>query len=585
MSTKFAGQRADSQPVNISGPAAMKAYFEAVRQTNPDGVLLLDAGDHYQGSLVSNTSRGQAMASLYNYIGVDASTIGNHEFDWGGILSTSKENQKDYDSPFLKVVENSKHPFLAHNISFRNQPLNQINGLKDSKGNPYQLHDESGESKLASYAMFERNGVKVAVVGGITKTATASSSIKHYRGVKIKPIGKGLGKLILDLKSNQGAQIVVLLTHAGASCSFANFDYKSDKNNTSDQCPGDKTTDEIRGIFHQITKEEHIPPRDLIDVVVAGHVHAPQAHYYEGVPVIQNIDKGLGFSRVDITFDRVKNVVTKRKIFSPELFCHTHFENYPGCNPNGPKMNKPFPSKMGKQISPVYMGNVVNIKAEENSAKIALKQFEPLFSKNDKFVTNLPTALVNNRFTESIMGRCYVDAIQKASNADLVFATSGGIRESLPKGKINVGNIFEVAPFDGNAVEVSMKGKDLKAYISQRNQDFTSKSMPIVSDGWKLKVNCEGPEKSVTEEETYRVVVSGYLFEKPFFNKFRSTNSKEIKLERDLLTIGLNQNPKPVSCDNPIGARPEAPQIKRCDDTHPGSRWCGINTKCPPISQ
>ena len=104
----------------------MKAYFSAVESSNPGGSLILDAGDSYQGSLVSNNIRGQAVVSLYNFLGVAASTVGNHEVDWGGILSSSPANETNYESPFLRVVEKANYPFLAHNMTFKNAPLEKI---------------------------------------------------------------------------------------------------------------------------------------------------------------------------------------------------------------------------------------------------------------------------------------------------------------------------------------------------------------------------------------------------------------------------------------------------------------------------
>ena len=47
-----------------------------------DDVMLLDAGDMYQGSPISNLSEGAAVRAAYDYMGYDAVAAGNHEFDW-----------------------------------------------------------------------------------------------------------------------------------------------------------------------------------------------------------------------------------------------------------------------------------------------------------------------------------------------------------------------------------------------------------------------------------------------------------------------------------------------------------------------
>ena len=578
--------------VDIGGPAAMKAYFSAVESSNPGGTLILDAGDSYQGSLVSNNSRGQAVVSLYNFLGVAASTVGNHEFDWGGILSSSPANETTYESPFLRVVEKASYPFLAHNMTFKNAPLEKISELKDPAGKAYNLKFKSGNPKLASYALFERMGVKIAVIGGITAAAMDSSSTENYRDVAIKPIGDGLGQLVQKIKAKDGAQVVVLLMHAGFSCGFNAFDYKNDINNDSRACPEVTAgTDEIRTIFAKLEKDG-FKPKDLIDVVVAGHVHAPQAHYYDGVPVIQNADKGLGFGRVDIKFNKTKKNVTARAIFPPTLFCHNHFANYPSCDPKGPDYNLPFPAVIGRPTTATYNGTVIDIKSHQQPANDALSDYSKLLADKDQPITTLDEGLAHDRFVESVMSRCYVDAIRLAADVDLVIAISGGIRESLPKGDVTAGHIFEVAPFDGGAVEVTMTGSELTSYVKLNNKDFNLKSMPIISEGWKLKVSCSAPGQAVTpidiykldkstgkwtevdSTKTYKVVVSGYLFENKFFDDFRAGKSKILKSDRDLLTTGFSRSDRPGSCT----AKPQA--IKKCDDSHEGSRWCGLSKAC-----
>src|SRR5512134_117309 len=47
-----------------------------------ENVLLLDAGDEMQGSLLSNIQQGKPTIAVYNQMDYAAATFGNHEFDW-----------------------------------------------------------------------------------------------------------------------------------------------------------------------------------------------------------------------------------------------------------------------------------------------------------------------------------------------------------------------------------------------------------------------------------------------------------------------------------------------------------------------
>jgi 5'-nucleotidase len=63
----------------------LSGYVRALRAKNPDGVLLVDAGDMFQGTLESNLDEGATVIEAYKKVGYDAVAIGNHEFDYGPV--------------------------------------------------------------------------------------------------------------------------------------------------------------------------------------------------------------------------------------------------------------------------------------------------------------------------------------------------------------------------------------------------------------------------------------------------------------------------------------------------------------------
>jgi hypothetical protein len=66
-------------------------------------VLVLDAGDQYQGSLFYTTYKGDAEAEFMKYIGFDAMAVGNHEFD-------------DGDEGLAKLVDKVEFPVISGNV-------------------------------------------------------------------------------------------------------------------------------------------------------------------------------------------------------------------------------------------------------------------------------------------------------------------------------------------------------------------------------------------------------------------------------------------------------------------------------------
>jgi 5'-nucleotidase / UDP-sugar diphosphatase len=76
-----------------------------------DNVLLLDAGDRMQGSLLSNIQKGLPTVDYFRTLGYDAGTFGNHEFDWGQAVLGERIAQAvapaaGDESPMAQVVAN-----------------------------------------------------------------------------------------------------------------------------------------------------------------------------------------------------------------------------------------------------------------------------------------------------------------------------------------------------------------------------------------------------------------------------------------------------------------------------------------------
>lgn len=105
--------------------AALKAMYEAAGAN----VIVVDAGDHMQGTLEVNADRGKYAVELMNMVGYDLAVPGNHEFDFG------------YDN----LVERSKEanfPYLAANIQYNGEPA--FDGSKVI---------EAGETKIGFFGL------------------------------------------------------------------------------------------------------------------------------------------------------------------------------------------------------------------------------------------------------------------------------------------------------------------------------------------------------------------------------------------------------------------------------------------------
>ncbi|NTF32871.1 5'-nucleotidase C-terminal domain-containing protein [Rhizobium skierniewicense] len=165
----------------FGGIARVKSAIDARRAelgANAN-ILVLDAGDQFQGSLFYTQYKSGPVAEFMNGIGFDAMAIGNHEFD-------------DGPAELLKLINAVKFPIISGNTKIADG-----SELKD---------------KFKGYIIKDMSGQKVAVVSVLAKDTneTSSPGDKVTFDDEIEYL-KGAVKDIQD----QGVNKIVLLSHVG----------------------------------------------------------------------------------------------------------------------------------------------------------------------------------------------------------------------------------------------------------------------------------------------------------------------------------------------------------------------------------
>ena len=117
-------------------------YLNILRdEFGPGRVLFFDGGDFYQGGIDSVLFDGEIMQDFYNLVGVNGSTIGNHEFDYSREWIENKVNKGNY-------------PLLVNNI--KDNSTNKIKGALGKK------HDKS---RLYNIKLSNGDTIKIGVIG------------------------------------------------------------------------------------------------------------------------------------------------------------------------------------------------------------------------------------------------------------------------------------------------------------------------------------------------------------------------------------------------------------------------------------
>jgi 5'-nucleotidase len=241
-----------SRNPNQGGFARRATLIQQIRNQEKN-VLLLDAGDIFQGTPYFNFYGGELEFKLMSMMGYDAATMGNHDFDNGL-------------EGFLKALPNAKFPFITSNYDFSNTIL---------------------DGKTEKYKIFKKDGIKVGLFGvGIELVGLVGK--KQYQETKyLNPVE--IAQHYADfLRKEKGCDLVICLSHIG-------YDYRDDADKISDKKLAAQT--------------------DNIDLILGGHTHTflPEPQSFtnksgKNVLVNQVGWAGLLLGRIDFYFDKNKSL-------------------------------------------------------------------------------------------------------------------------------------------------------------------------------------------------------------------------------------------------------------------------------------
>jgi 5'-nucleotidase len=195
---------------NMGGAARRAAIIENIRKEE-EHVLLLDAGDIFQGTPYFNYYGGELEFKLMSMMQYDLATIGNHDFD-NGIEGLYAQ------------LPHAQFEFVSANYDFKNTVL-------DSHVKPYKI--------------FNKGGIKIGVFGLGIELEGLVDKKAYKETVYLNPIevAQDIARI---LKHNKKCDLVICLSHLG-------FSYKNEPNKVSDLDLAKKTKD--------------------IDLIIGGHTH------------------------------------------------------------------------------------------------------------------------------------------------------------------------------------------------------------------------------------------------------------------------------------------------------------------------
>jgi 5'-nucleotidase len=242
---------------SMGGVARRANIIEQIRKEE-ENVLLLDAGDIFQGTPYFNYYGGELEFKLMSMMKYDLATLGNHDFD-NGI------------DGFFSQLPNANFDFVSANYDFKNTELNGI---------------------VKPYKTFLKDGIKIGVFGlGIELEGLVDKKLyketKYYNPIEVAT------DITKTLKETEKCDLIICLSHLG-------FDYKNEKDKPSDLKLAAATKD--------------------IDLIIGGHTHTfldkpvIKTNKVGKQVVINQVGAyGINLGRIDFYFSDETKYISKEK--------------------------------------------------------------------------------------------------------------------------------------------------------------------------------------------------------------------------------------------------------------------------------
>jgi 2',3'-cyclic-nucleotide 2'-phosphodiesterase (5'-nucleotidase family) len=425
--------------------AGYLANLRAARAKDGGAVVLLDAGDMFQGTLESNLTEGAPVIAAYNALGYNAVTIGNHDFDYGpeGDQAMPMNPDEDPRGALKARAAEAKFPFLASNIvdTGTNQPVEWPN-VKPS-------------------TLLDLGGVKIGVVGLTTSETLQATLSMNTHGLAIAPLAPALANEAARLR-NAGATVVIGVAHAGGVCKT--FDAPTDLSSC--------------GQNEEIFEVARTLPSGAVDVIVAGHRHERIAHDVAGVAIIESRSGGRAFGRVDLTIDRKTGRVQSHRLFPPQDICAV--EDQAGACVDEGTAGAATRRYEGLPVAPAPAIEATLAPAAEGAKA----------RKEMPLNVNVEAPIRRSEDRHSPLGDLLVDLmVKRFGPADVAIYNTGGLRADIPAGPLTYGRLYEVFPFDNRIARLTVTGDELRR-VAEGN--LTAGGSRLLMAGVRATASCKG---------------------------------------------------------------------------------------------
>ncbi|MFC8731776.1 5'-nucleotidase C-terminal domain-containing protein [Luteimicrobium sp. NPDC057192] len=429
--------RIDANTVSFAGTV------EQLKAQNPDGTLFLSAGDNVSASLFASAVQDDAPTiDVLNALGLQVSSVGNHEFD------------KGYSDLTGRIDDRADWPYLGANV----------------------YEHGTTTPALPAYDVVDVDGVKVGVIGAVTQetpTLVSPSGVATLDfGDPVAAIDKTADELTDGDPSNGEADVVVATIHEGAS----------------EGTPDGATLEQevaAGGAFADIVTKTS--PK--VAAIFTGHTHKQYAwdapvpgHAGTTRPIIQTGDYGENVGHVSLTLDASTHAVesyTVQNVARTTTPAADLIARYPAvAKVDGiVKDALAYADEVGKQPVGTVTSDITTAYTGGTYVKGKYTQPDPAN----------PITGRDDRASESALGNTVANALRDTladpsrGGAEIGVVNPGGLRSELFKdtdGVITYAEANSVLPFVNNLWTVTLTGAQFTTLLEQQWQTDAGGNRP-----------------------------------------------------------------------------------------------------------
>ncbi|APV50977.1 hypothetical protein BWI17_15550 [Betaproteobacteria bacterium GR16-43] len=475
--------------VNVGSAAAMSGIMKSLRAGSPFS-LTIGGGDLVGASpLVSSLFRHETTIEILNEMGLDVSTVGNHEFDAGlvelqrlikGGCAATKPADIAASCASDGRYGGAKFTYLASNVV-----------------------DAQGKHPIAPYTIKTFDGIRVGIIGAVTKTTPQMVVPSGIAGLTFQDEAEAVNRAADALRA-LGVRSMIATFHEGIE--LGTNAKRGDWNDTT--CP------EAHGPLLDIAKR--LAPE--IKVVHSAHTHQGYRCEIGGRLLISGTSYARGISVVDVELDRSTGAML------PPVRSY----NLPVVN------ERTDPAQRAKLAgaAPAPFDAVLRDAKPDASIAAKVAKFAALVApKADRPIGRIGGAITRSG-NDSSAGRLVADsqyAATKSLGAQAALMNPGGIRANFecaaPPCTVTFGQAFTMQPFGNSLVVVSYTGTQLKDMLEsqwkgtsgeprflQPSETFTYTWTDSAAPGSRVTDLRIGGEP-VQPQRKYRITVNSFLAE------------------------------------------------------------------------